>query len=74
MATKHEIAEEILTIKNTAQDSIRRKYLKSLSKYTNRDVILYCTAYSTSKAEGAPNNGLSLVQEDIQGFMTAMHG
>lgn len=74
MATKHEIAEEILTIKNTAQDSIRRKYLKSLSEYTNRDVILYCTAYSTSKAEGAPNNGLSLVQEDIQGFMTAMHG
>ena len=40
MATKHEIAEEILTIKNTAQDSIRRKYLKSLSEYTNRDVIL----------------------------------
>lgn len=35
---------------------------------------MYCTAYSTSKAEGAPNNGLSLVQEDIQGFMPAMHG
>ena len=74
MATKHEIAQEIITLKNTAQDTIRRKYLRQLAEYTGRDTMLYCTAYSTSKAEGVPNNSLSIVLDDMQGFMTAMHG
>lgn len=74
MATKHEITEEILKAKNTAQDTIRRKYLKNLSEYTERDTILYCTAYSTPQANGVPSPALSLIPDDLQGFMTAVHG
>lgn len=74
MATKHEISEEISRIRNSAQDDVRRKYLKELSEYTGRDVILYCTAYSTPQANGAPQDALSLITGDIQGFMTAIHG
>ena len=73
MATKHQITQEILDARNTAQDVVRRKYLRELSEYTGRDTILYCTAHSTPKAEGVPQNALSLVTEDIQGFMTAIH-
>ncbi len=73
MATKHEIAQEILDIKNSAQDTVRRRYLKELSEYTNRDTILYCTAYSTPRVEGVPSNALSIIPDDLQGFMTAMH-
>mgnify|MGYP000154146644 CR=1 FL=1 len=73
MATKHAIAQEIIDVKNKAQDTIRRKYLKDLSEYTDRDTILYCTAYSTPKASGVPGNALSIIPDDLQGFMTAMH-
>ena len=74
MATKHEIVEEILNAKKTAQDTIRRKYLSELSKFTGRDTILYCTAYSTPQANGVPEPALSLIKDDLQGFMTAVHG
>jgi len=74
MATKHEIEEEILKARNTAQDIVRRKYLKRLSDYTGRDTILYCTAYSTAQANGAPPQSISVTQEDVQGLMTAVHG
>lgn len=74
MATKHEITEEILKAKNTAQDTVRRKYLKELADYTGRDTILYCTAYSTAQANGLPSQAISVTQEDLQGFMTAIHG
>lgn len=73
MATKHEITQEIIQIKNNAQDTVRRKYLKDLSDFTDRDTILYCTAYSTPKASGVPSNALSIISDDLQGFMTAMH-
>lgn len=74
MPTKREISEEILNIKNQAQDIVRRKYLKELSDFTNRDTILYCSAYATSKANMASSNSISLVLDDIQGFMSALHG
>lgn len=73
MATKHEITNEIQKLRNTAQDIVRRKYLADLADYTKRDVILYCTAYSTPQANGVPTDALSLITGDIQGFMTAMH-
>ena len=73
MATKHEITNEIQKLRNTAQDIVRRKYLADLADYTKRDVILYCTAYSTPQANGVPADALSLITGDIQGFMTAMH-
>ena len=73
MATKHEISEEIQRQRQTAQDIVRRKYLAELANYTQRDVILYCTAYTTPQANGVPADALSLITGDIQGFMTAMH-
>ena len=45
-------------------DFIRRKYLSELSKYTNRNIILYATAF-TQKG-GAPEL-LSVTEEDVQG-------
>lgn len=74
MATKHQIAEEINKIRLSAQDSVRHKYLKELSDCTGRDTLVYCTAFSTPKANGIPGNFLSLTSEDMQGLMTAMHG
>lgn len=74
MATKHEVAQEILEMRNTAQDIVRRKYLKELAEYTGRDTLLYCTAYSTPQANGVPSNVLSIIPDDMQGFMTAIHG
>ena len=44
-------------------DFIRRKYLSELSKYTNRNIILYATAF-TQKG-GAPEL-LSVTEEDVR--------
>ena len=60
--------------RNSAQDTVRRKYIKELADFTGRDTLIYCTAYSTPKAAGLPSNAISIVQDDMQGFMTAMHG
>lgn len=73
MPARNEIQSEILNVKSTAQDSVRRKYLSELAEYTGRDTIVYCTAYSTIK-KAIPNAALSIMNEDIHGFMTALHG
>jgi ATP-dependent protease ClpP protease subunit len=52
-------------------DYVRRKYLKLLSDLTNRNVILYATAF-TQKG-GAPEL-LSVTEEDVQGMMEVSHG
>lgn len=74
MPTKSEISQIVLNAKNGAQDEIRRKYLKELSDYTHRDTILYCSAYTTPQASGAPSEALSLVPGDMQGFMSSLNG
>lgn len=74
MATKNEISDQVLKAKNGAQDTVRRRYLAELASYTNRDTILYCSAYTTPLATGVPSDGLSLVTGDVQGFMSAVHG
>ena len=74
MPTKSEISQIVLNAKNGAQDEIRRKYLKDLSDYTHRDTILYCSAYTTPQASGAPSDALSLVPGDMQGFMSSLNG
>ena len=73
MATKHEISDEVQLLRNTAPDIVRRKYLKELADFTGRDVILYCTAYTTPQANGVPADALSIITGDVQGFMTALH-
>ncbi len=74
MPTKNEIAQKIVSIKNGAQDDIRRQYLKELSHYTQRDTLLYCSAYTTPQANGVLSDALSLVTGDTQGFMSSLHG
>ncbi len=52
-------------------DSVRRKYLSLLSSHTNRNVILYASAF-TQKG-GAPELQ-SVTEEDVQGMMEVSHG
>lgn len=74
MPTRNEIAEQIVQAKAAAQDTIRRKFFKQLHEYTNRDAILYASSFSSRKGIEMPGLFLSIVPEDIQGFMSALHG
>ncbi len=53
-------------------DTIRRKYLALLNKHTGRNTILYATNWTQAKP--IPAELLSINVEDLQGFMTAVHG
>lgn len=74
MPARNDIATEILNAKNAAQDNVRRKYIYDLATYTNRDTIIYITAYTTSKMSIIPPALVSIVNDDIHGFMSALHG
>ena len=66
MPTLNDIQQTILNKKNTSQDEVRRDYLKKLSDYTDRDVIVYASAFATTKAAIIPALLLSLVIDDMQ--------
>lgn len=74
MPTRNSIATEIINAKAAAQDAVRRKYIKSLSDFTNRDTILYVTAYAAGKMGNIPASAISIMNDDVQSFMTAMNG
>lgn len=74
MATRDEIQKEILQAKGGAQDQIRRRYLKELNEYTKRDTIIYSSAFTSKKLPNIPAFIVSITNEDIQGFMSALHG
>ena len=74
MPTRDSIATEIINAKAAAQDDVRRKYIKSLSDFTGRDTILYVTAYATGKLGNIPASAISVMNDDVQSFMTAMNG
>jgi ClpP class serine protease len=74
MPERAKIQTEIQNAKNAAQDTIRRRYIKTLSQYTKRDTILYMSGFTTKKMVNIPGNLLSITIEDIQGFMSALHG
>ena len=71
MPTWGEILSEFGTSPNTP-DSIRRKYLSGLAKYTGRDTILYSTKWTDPS--GVSPDAISITEEDIQGFMEVVHG
>jgi hypothetical protein len=48
--------------------------LKGLADYTKNDTVLYATAFSSNKLPGIPGYILSITQQDIQGFMSALNG
>lgn len=54
-------------------DGVRRKYLRRLFDYTGRPVILYATNWTTPRP-GVDPDLVSIIPEDIQGFMEVMHG
>ncbi len=74
MPTRKEIAEQVLKAKATAQDEIRRTFFKKFHEHTSRDAILYASSFSSRKGFEVPGLFLSIVVEDIQGFMSALHG
>ncbi len=74
MPTLNDIRTEIHEAKGGAQDTIRRQYLSDLSAYTGRDTIIYATAFTASNSANLPANVLSVTTQDIQGFMSAIHG
>lgn len=76
MPTWSEILQEInigiATNQHNIFDNVRRDYLKQLSDYTGRNVIVYATAFT--QKQFAPSELLSLVEEDVQGMMEVAYG
>lgn len=66
-----EVNVEIALGNHNAFDFIRRKYLKKLSEHTNRNTILYCTAFTQKSV--APEL-ISVTEEDVQGMMEVSYG
>jgi hypothetical protein len=54
-------------------DTIRRKYLASLTNHTGRNVVLYATKWTQPDARISPEI-ISIVDEDVQGLMEVVHG
>jgi len=52
-------------------DGIRRRYLTDLQSHTGRDTILYATCFASREATQPIT---SIVDEDMTGFMTVVHG
>ena len=73
MPARNDIQNEIISAKNSAQDNVRRKYIKELSDYSKRDTIIYITAYTTGKMGNIPPALVSVMNDDIHGFMSAVN-
>ena len=50
------------------------KYLKALSRRTNRTTICYMTAFSIVKKYQVPSPYYTIIDQDMQGFMTCSRG
>ncbi len=53
-------------------DKVRRKYLRELWKYTQRNTILYASKWTRST--NVPSDLISITDEDVQGFMEVIAG
>ena len=74
MPTLNEIQDRIVKRKSQAQDEIRRGYLRQLARYTGRDTILYASAFTSAKGPEIPAAALSVMPDDMPGFMSALNG
>lgn len=74
MPTINDVQKEIMHAKGHAQDTVRHKYLEQLAKHTGRDAIIYASAFSSHKGPEIPGQALAVTLEDMQGFMSAVHG
>ncbi len=73
MPTRAEIQDEIQKAATSAQDNVRRRFLRDLNKHTGRAVIHYASAAGLQNFAHAAG-ALSISNEDMQGFMAACHG
>lgn len=73
MPTREEVFQRIIQAKKSSQDEIRRSYIKDLAEYTGRDTIVYATAFTSKKLPNIPGYVVSITNEDIQSFMSALH-
>ncbi len=67
-----EIAGEQQRNNPNAVDHVRRRYLAQLYAKTQRETILYATAFT--QKPGSEPGVLSIADEDIQGIMNVIHG
>jgi ATP-dependent protease ClpP protease subunit len=74
MPARAEIQKEIESTKKTAQDTVRRRFIHDLAKYTGRDTIIYMSGFTSIKAPLLPPTIQSITVQDIQGFMAALNG
>ncbi len=74
MPTRESIQQEIERLRGAGQDKVRQKYLKRLHQKTKRDTVIYFSSYNTQRPFPVPPQALSIMQEDIQGFMASLHG
>lgn len=74
MPTRNKIHQEITQRKSGAQDEVRRRFFKTLQRYSGRDTIVYASAFSSPHSQNLPSDALSITTDDIQGFMAAVHG
>ena len=56
----------------SAFDITRRKYLQAVAALTHRNVILYASRWT--QPSGVDPDMISIVPEDVQGFMEVVHG
>ena len=68
-----ELQQAIAGGDSKAFDSVRRKYLAGIHQKTGRNVILYATKWTDSDPSVSPS-AISIVDEDLQGFMEVVHG
>lgn len=54
-----------------AVDEIRNRYVATLAQFTGRNTIVYATKWTGGEV---PPNFTSINDEDVQGFMQAVHG
>ena len=73
MPNRKNIQTDILDQKQNAQDILRKKYLAELAAYTERDTILYFSAFAVSKSK-IPGQLISVGSQDMNGFMSVNSG
>lgn len=66
-----EIRDLLTAGEQRALDVVRNKYIKALSDYTGRDTIIYASRWTSGDA---PPNLISISDDDVLGFMEAIHG
>ena len=75
MARWGQILDEIKTLHNSGDkaslDTVRNKYMRALSEFTERNTIIYATRWTSGDT---PPNLVSINDEDIHAFMESVAG